>query len=40
MPKIHLKGRSSTPDVDIRNVDTAFDPEARQAQQDWLDYLK
>lgn len=40
MPKINLEGRSSTPDVDIRNVDTAFDPEARQAQQDWLDYLK
>ncbi|MDO4773950.1 MAG: hypothetical protein Q4A37_02390 [Candidatus Saccharibacteria bacterium] len=40
MPKINLEGRSSTPDVDIRNVETAFDPEARQAQQDWLDFLK
>lgn len=40
MPKNNLERRSSTPDVDIHNVDTAFDPEARQAQQDWLDYLK
>lgn len=40
MPKFNLEGRSSTPDVDIRNVETAFDPEARQAQQDLLDYLK
>lgn len=40
MSGINPEGRSSTPGVDIRHVDTAFDSEARQAQQDWLDYLK
>lgn len=38
--KFDYRSRTSTPDIDSSDVNMAFDPEARQAQQDWSDYLK
>ena len=43
MSKEQLSGfasRTNTPDINSSDVNMAFDSEARQAQQDWNDYLK
>lgn len=42
MPKFNLEGRSSVPDVDLRDAYQAVDPfdaESVQRRQDWLDYI-